>query len=107
MTHPGSIVKKYEHFNKALPNWDSKDGKYISSRAHYEKELQKGGFEPYNGKGHYEQKKWTPSVEIKKDLYQLKQMGGRDGKIDATNREGVKKLMEKTGVKFREVPNSI
>lgn len=100
MTHSGNIVKQYEHFNKSLPNWDSKDGKYISSREHYERELKKGGFEPYTGKGQPEPKKWVPSDNIKKDLYHLKQMARRDGTIDPTNREQAKRLMEKSGVKF-------
>lgn len=33
----------YEHMNRALPNWDTKDGKYISSKAHYDKECAKAG----------------------------------------------------------------
>jgi len=97
---PNIIVKQYEHFNRSLPNWDSPKGKYISSRAHYEKELAKNGYETYDGKGKTEPKKWVPSENIKKDLYHLKQMARRDGTIDPTNRESAKKLMEKSGVKF-------
>ena len=41
------IVKSYEHFNRALPNWDSPKGKYISSRAQYEKERARNGFVPF------------------------------------------------------------
>lgn len=41
---PNIIVKNYEHWNTSLGNWDSPKGKYISSRAHYEKELAKQGF---------------------------------------------------------------
>jgi len=40
---PRIVVKDYEHFNKALPNWDSKQGKYISSKSHYENEVRKAG----------------------------------------------------------------
>jgi hypothetical protein len=35
------IVKRYEHFNRAL-------NKYIGSKAQYEKELSKGGYVPYD-----------------------------------------------------------
>lgn len=38
------IIKNYEHFNKALPNWNSPKGRYISSKAHYEKVLSAEGF---------------------------------------------------------------
>ena len=43
MANPQIKVKNYEHFNKALPNWDNKDGKYISSRNQYESECKKAG----------------------------------------------------------------
>ena len=39
----GIIVKQYEHYNKALGNWDCPQGKYIGSRAEYERELDKQG----------------------------------------------------------------
>ena len=38
------IVRNYEHFNRSLPNWDTPKGKWIGSRAQYEKELAKNGF---------------------------------------------------------------
>ena len=37
------IVKKYEHFNRSLPNWDTPKGKYIKSQSHYKEELAKSG----------------------------------------------------------------
>ena len=40
---PEIIVKKYEHFNTALPNWDTPKGKYIKSKNHYDSELKKSG----------------------------------------------------------------
>lgn len=39
------IVKKYEHFNRSFGNWDTPNGKYIKSKAHYEEELKKSGME--------------------------------------------------------------
>ena len=35
--------KKYEHFNKAFKNWDDSRGRYISSKAHYEKVMREEG----------------------------------------------------------------
>ena len=32
-------VKSYEHFNRSFKDWDSPNGKYISSKAHYERTL--------------------------------------------------------------------
>jgi TM2 domain-containing membrane protein YozV len=39
----GIIVKNYEHYNRAFGGWDCPSGKYISSKAEYEKELNKQG----------------------------------------------------------------
>ena len=39
----GVIVKNYEHFNRAFKNWDSPQGKYISSKAEYQRELDRQG----------------------------------------------------------------
>jgi len=37
------IVRNYEHYNKAFKQWDSHQGKYISSKAHYQQELDRQG----------------------------------------------------------------
>jgi len=39
----GIIVKNYEHYNRSFANWDTPYGKYISSRADYEREMAKQG----------------------------------------------------------------
>lgn len=39
----GVIVKQYEHYNQALGNWDCAKGKYISSKADYQRELDRQG----------------------------------------------------------------
>jgi hypothetical protein len=41
------IVKNYEHFNRGLPNWNSKKGKYISSKRQYTEECKKAGLVSY------------------------------------------------------------
>jgi hypothetical protein len=42
------IVKKWEHFNKALGGWDSPKGKWISSKKQYDNECAKQGMIPYD-----------------------------------------------------------
>jgi hypothetical protein len=91
-------VKNYEHFNKALPNWDTKDGKYIGSKAQYEKELKKGGFEPYDGSGQVERKKYIPSENIKKVLHDVKSLADKKGNIRPTTQLIDK--MKSMGVSF-------
>jgi len=39
----GIIVKQYEHHNRAFAGWDSPQGKYISSKADYQRELDRQG----------------------------------------------------------------
>ena len=39
----GIIVKQYEHYNRAFSGWDSPQGKYISSKADYQRELDRQG----------------------------------------------------------------
>lgn len=45
------IIKKYEHFNRSLPNWDTPKGKYISSERQYREELAKAGMKEVNSFG--------------------------------------------------------
>lgn len=91
-------VKNYEHFNKALPNWDTKDGKYIGSKAQYEKELAKGGFTPYDGSGKPTQKQWKPSEDLKKTLHDIKSLADKKGNIRPTTQMVDK--MKKMGISF-------
>lgn len=66
------IVKKYEGFNRAM-------GKYIRSRKHYEEEMKKGGYTPYEEVSP-KRMQWVPSADLKKTLgevYQQKEVGGR------------------------------
>ena len=41
------VVKNYEHFNRALPNWNSPKGRYIRSKKQYYNELKRGGLISY------------------------------------------------------------
>ena len=40
---PYIIIKNYEHYNKAFRNWDCSKGRYIGSRADYERAMREEG----------------------------------------------------------------
>ena len=98
MPNDNIIVKNYEHINSALPGWDTPKGKYIGSRQQYEKELKKGGFEPYDGKCRQEQKKWIPSEKLQKSLYQLKDRADKKGNLRVD--DGLVRQMKDMGICF-------
>jgi hypothetical protein len=89
----GIIVKNYQHFNRALD-------KQITSRAHYEREMAKGGFVSFEkgeqmvAKNRTEQQKYNGlSPEKMKFLHQVKDMADKKGNIRISDRfvEGLKK----------------
>ena len=41
------IVKKYEHFNRSLPNWNTPKGVYIKSKDDYDRKLKEAGMVSY------------------------------------------------------------
>ena len=91
------IVRKYEGFNHAL-------GKYIKSRKHYEDEMRRGGYVPYDGESQPKRSEWIPSADLKKTLGELK-VTSKNGKINCGSK--LKKKMESMGVQFnpRFMPN--
>jgi hypothetical protein len=81
------IVRNYEHYNRAL-------GKYIRSKKHYEEELAKGGFIPFEKA---EQLAESARQRNRKDynglsedkmrfLHQVKDTADKNGKIQVTDR---------------------
>lgn len=58
---PAIIIKNYEHFNKALPNWDTPHGRYIKNKDQYDREMKEGGFVSY------EQMKQKTELNAKRD----------------------------------------
>lgn len=97
MPNDNIIVKRYDHFNKSFGNWDSPNGKYISSKKQYQEEMAKGGFEPYDGKK-AERKTWQPSTKLQKSLAQLKDRCDSKGKLRVD--DGSVRLMKDMGVNF-------
>ena len=57
----GIIVKKYDHYNRAM-------GKRITSKKHYQEEMKKGGYIPYDQACQIaesiEQKRNNPKLEL-------------------------------------------
>jgi len=46
---PNIIIKNYEHFNTALPNWDTPKGKYIRTKEQYDRAVKEAGMVKYTG----------------------------------------------------------
>tara|TARA_R110000868_G_scaffold98057_3_gene269919 strand:+ start:341 stop:700 length:360 start_codon:yes stop_codon:yes gene_type:complete len=40
---PAIIVKNYEHFNKALPNWNTPHGVHVKNKDHYDRLMKESG----------------------------------------------------------------
>jgi len=95
------IVKKWEHYNRAL-------GKHIRSKKHYIEEMKKGGFVSYDegcrlaekskSENRKEYKGLSPKAEAIVKSAQL--VMNKKRKIDDRMREG----MEEVGVRF-ELPD--
>jgi hypothetical protein len=98
MPNDNILIKNYEHINRSFPNWDTPQGKYIKSRKHYEEELSKGGFKPYDGSGRAEQKKWQPSDNLQRNINQLKSRADKKGNLKVD--DGMVRQLKDMGVSF-------
>lgn len=84
----GIIVKNYEHFNRAL-------GKQITSRAHYEAEMKKGGFVSFEEgeklSAEYRRRNPRKEYELEKDSHELinsfKSSVDKKGKLNLSGRQ--------------------
>jgi ribonuclease HI len=87
------IVKNYEHYNKAMPNWDTAKGRYISSKAHYEKVMQQEGMiteeEAIRRGLHKKQKRqeYNLSSDGKALIESIKQRKDKNGNIKLSDRQ--------------------
>ena len=87
-------VKKYEHFNRAM-------GKYITSKAHYEKEMREGGFVPSDvGDQQAEDWSWRTKKKYKasKDAHDIAEVIK-----DKADKKGNVKVPEKVVDKLKEM----
>lgn len=83
------IVKNYEHFNRSLPNWDSTQGKYIKSKAHYEQELKKAGMKQADSFGKTSEpsrKEYELSQKAREIIREASYSKDKDGKVRLSGR---------------------
>ena len=95
------IVKKYEHYNKAFKNWDCDRGRYISSKADYDKAMAEEGMiseKEARSQGLQEQKAKRVDYKLSREMRNLieavKQTKDSKGKIHPSGRQK-KMLMDK------------
>ena len=103
------IVKNYEHYNKAM-------GKYITSKKHYEQEMVRGGYIPFEkaqqlaeSAKQRETKKYDGlSEKTMRFLHQVKDMADKKGNIKAGSRfvEGLKEQGVKLDCQYDKLPKS-
>ena len=103
-------VKKYEHMNKSFPNWDTKNGKYVSSKAHYEQLKQHYGMMDSDkareiAEKAKEQKKKPYILSDKaKEVIEAAKQSSKNGKLKMSDKliDGMKEV----GVNF-DVPEGL
>ena len=87
---PNIIIKNYEHFNKALPNWDSPKGKYIRSKAHYQEELAKSGMKQVEEVGQVsspKRKEYTLSPKAREIINSSSRIKDKNGNVKLSDRQ--------------------
>jgi ribosomal protein S21 len=94
------IVKNYEHFNRALPNWNSKKGKHISSKKQYVEECKKAGLEPYREPAVRENKP-EASKETRQFLNSVKDNADKKGNVKLSDRQ-IDYMIKKGAIKDRD-----
>lgn len=105
------IVKKYEHVNSALPNWDTPRGKYISTKKKYYDELKRTGMIPYEEAKRIldnkeKEKKWIPSADCHKLVDHILHSGNKKKEIILSQHPKVVDEMKKRGMSF-EIPDYV
>lgn len=102
------IVRNYEHYNKAI-------GKYITSKRHYEQEMAKGGFVPFekaeqmaeNARSHMH-KPYVLSEKTKKFLGEIKMLADRKGNIKPSDNfiKGLQEHGVKVDCQYDKLPKA-
>jgi len=103
------IIKKYEHVNSSLGNWDTPKGKYIKSRQHYNDVLRRQGFLPYDKACQLAEKKqsevkWIPSKDCVDMIKAAKELGNKDGSITLGQHPKLVDAMKSKGMRFEQHP---
>lgn len=103
------IVRNYEHYNRAM-------GKYIGSKKQYEKEMQAGGYIPYekaeqlaeSARSRNTKKYDGISEEKMRFLYAIKNTADKKGNIRVTDRfiKGLKDHGVKVDCQYDKLPKA-
>ena len=101
------IIKKYEHFNRAL-------GIPIRNKRHYDYEMKSRGFVSFEegqcmAEKHQEQKKWNPSTECIEVIKAIKDKADKKGNIVLARHPKIVEAMQKKGMSFdnKKLPKNL
>lgn len=99
----GIKVENYEHFNRAM-------GKHITSKRHYQEEMKKGGFVPFeeaesiaNKAQRESHKDYEPSEKLLNLVSSVKCRADKKGKVKLSDRQI--EAMQSIGVNFKPNKN--
>ena len=99
-------VKKWEHYNKAFKNWDCPYGKYIGSKAAYEKAMHDEGMisEDQAAKMGYQDAPARKDYKVKKDtlalLESVKATKDSKGVVHPSERAKLRLLQKRKEAKY-------
>jgi hypothetical protein len=109
------IVRNYEHYNRALPNWDSPRGKYIGSKKQYEYEMKKAGMVSQDEgdrmvqESKKESKKYNGLEEkTMRFIHSIKDTADKKGNIKISDRyvKGLKEIGVKVDCMYDKLPKA-
>lgn len=104
---PAIIVKSYEHFNKALPHWDTPHGVHVKSKDHYDRLMKENNMitqEEANRRNESKQlKAYTLSKESRDIIAAAKLKTDSKGRL-TLGQKMVEKMVEK-GILGKKVPS--
>lgn len=104
------ICKNYEHFNKALPNWNSPKGRYIRNKHQYQEEMKKAGLIPYEQaerileqkEREYRDWKPKPTKDCLDIIEAARQSADKKGRVKLSDRT-IDKMIKMGAIKNRDI----
>lgn len=99
------IVKKYEHINSALPNWNTPRGVYVKNKDHYDRLCKEAGMVAVEDAGEVSQGK-LKGYELSakaKSIISAAQAGSRNGKVKLSDK--TIDAMKSIGALGKKVPS--
>ena len=94
----GIIVKRYDHYNRAL-------GMYIRNKYQYHDELKKRGLVSFEegqrlADKKEKVKKWKPSMDLRHQIRAMKTVADKNGNVTLAHVPKVVEVMKKNGMTF-------